>query len=69
MDWEYTTGKLIVWRKSNLQRLVQLGGAGSPSYLFDNRVTNKLEGDFNKLYNSGEAYAYSDLNSSTIRIN
>ncbi|MDR7666074.1 hypothetical protein RG963_09865 [Methanosarcina sp. Z-7115] len=58
INWKYMDDKLVIWRKVSLQRPVQIHGEKNPRMLLGIDFKNRLDRDFNAVYDTGDAKAY-----------
>ncbi len=58
LNWEYMGDKLLIWRKSSLDRPVQVQGYRSPSIILGMNFKRYLDINYSNIYDTGEAKAY-----------
>lgn len=62
LDWEYMGNKVLTWRKTSLDRPVQVKPYESPDMLFGSDFKHNLDNSYHAIYNSGEAKEYLGVN-------
>ncbi|WP_292379794.1 hypothetical protein [Methanosarcina sp. UBA289] len=62
LDWEYMGNKVLTWRKTSLNRPVQVKPYESPDMLLGSDFKHKLDNNYHAIYNSGEAKEYLGVN-------
>jgi hypothetical protein len=55
LNWNYMKDKLIVWRKTSLERSVQIGDS---SIVLGNEFKKHLDSNFNSIYDVGDSKFY-----------
>ncbi|WP_292373437.1 hypothetical protein [Methanosarcina sp. UBA411] len=62
LDWEYMGNKVLTWRKTSLDRPVQVKPYESPDMLLGSDFKHNLDNNYHAIYNSGEAKEYLGVN-------
>ncbi len=62
LDWEYMGNKVLTWRKTSLNRPVQVKPYESPDMLLGSDFKHNLDNNYHAIYNSGEAKEYLGVN-------
>ncbi|MDD4248350.1 MAG: hypothetical protein PHT13_04415 [Methanosarcina sp.] len=57
-DWEFMGDKMLIWRKTSLDRPVQVAAVRSPEMLLGLSFKQHLDKNFHDIYDSGDAEAY-----------
>lgn len=57
-DWEFMGDKMLIWRKTSLDRPVQVAAFRSPEMLLGLSFKQHLDKNFHDIYDSGDAEAY-----------
>ena len=58
LNWTFMNDKLVIWRKVSLERSVQVQGKKNPKMILGINFKNKLDTDFNTIYDTGDSKAY-----------
>ena len=58
LDWEFMDDKMLVWRKTSLDRPVQVYGFRNPDILLGLPFKQHLDKKFNEIFDSGDAEVY-----------
>ncbi len=69
LDWDYMGDKMLIWRKSSLDRPVQVNGYKNPDMLLGLSFKDNLDNNYHSVYDSGSAKAYSGLSAEFWDIN
>ena len=58
LDWEYIGNKVLTWRKTSLDRPIQVKPYKSPDMLFGFAFKYNLDNNYHAIYDSGDSKAY-----------